>query len=95
MASKIDNLTEALNEIKIILTKQESTLRENTAHLDELKESVKEHIKRSDATDKLVSILQSDLLNKKDSDKLILAVLASAGAVLLALKELGIFNKLF
>lgn len=92
---KIDKLAEAINEINVTMARQEVNLKNNTDHLDRLTGSVEEHVKRSDNTDKAVALLQANLENKKDTDKMILTVLTAVGAVLLALKELGIFDKLF
>lgn len=95
MEDKIDKLAEAINEVNITMARQEVHLKNNTDHLDRLTSSVEEHVKRSDNTDKAVALLQANLENKKDNDKLVLTVLAAVGAVLLALKELGILDKLF
>lgn len=99
---KLDIMAEDIVDLKIVCAKQELNLEKNTEILGELKDSVIIHVKRSDATDKLIALAEKkiDLLdqkieNKKENDKLIWTILSAVGAIFLALKELGIFDKLF
>lgn len=99
---RLDIMAEDIVDLKIVSAKQELNLAKNTEILGELKDSVVTHVKRSDATDKLVSLaekkielLEQKLENKKENDKLVWTVLCAVGAILLALKELGILDKLF
>lgn len=91
---RIDAMAKDVVDLKVVAAKQEVNLAKSNEILDRLTSSVEEHVKRSDATDKAVALLQASLENKKENDKLVLTVLAGVGAVLLALKELGILDKL-
>lgn len=92
---KLDKIRDDVVELKVTSARQDESLQRITEILDRLTSSVEEHVKRSDNTDKMVALLQAELEHKKQNDKTVLTVLAAVGAVFLALKQLGILDKLF
>ena len=96
---KLDNIVSEVNEMKISMVKLESNYDKSIDILDRLTTSVEHHIKRTDELQDLsvdlklqIELTKQDLHNKKDRDKLILTVLSVVAAIVLGLKELGLFD---
>ena len=96
---KLDNIVSEVNEMKISMVKLESNYDKSIDILDRLTTSVEHHIKRTDELQDLsvdlklqIELTKQDLQNKKDRDKLILTVLSVVAAIVLGLKELGLFD---
>ncbi len=94
VTDKIDNIREDITDLKVIAARLDENLKQNNEILDRLTSSVEEHVKRSDNLEQMVLLDKQALQNKIDSDKLIWTVLCAVGVIFLALKELGIFDKL-
>lgn len=99
---KIDNIVEDINEVKIAITKLESSYEQSINILDRLTNSVEHHIRRTDELQDVMGKfnIQQELLKQKVEDdksrhKLIYVVLGIVGTVILGLKQLGILDKLF
>lgn len=100
--SKIDNIVEDVNEVKIAITKLEGSYDRSMQILDRLTVSVEHHIKRTDVLQDMLGALNLEqaltkqkIENEKSKNKLIYVVLAFVGTVILGLKQLGILDKLF
>lgn len=102
MKEKLDGIISDIHEVKINIVKLESNYDKSIEILDRLTLSVEHHIKRTDELQDIVARLntQQELSEQRiDHEvgkvKLVIMVLASLGATLLFLKEIGILNKLF
>lgn len=93
--NKIDNIKGDITDIKVSLARLDENLKKSNEIQDRLVASVEEHVKRSETLEQMLILDKQALQNKKDADKLIWLVLCAVGVIFLALKELGVFNKLF
>lgn len=103
---KLDDLNEAIVEIKITQTKQEAHLNRLNDLLSELNKSVDYHIKRSDTLEELVQAFKADTDTKIHEElapikshitfvKAAMWTLGLVGAFIMALHQLGILQRLF
>lgn len=99
--SKIDNIVEDVNEVKIAITKLEGGYERSVEILDRLTSSVEHHIKRTDELQNIVidstlklALVEQRIEDDKARSKLIYMVLAVVGTIILGLKQLGILDKL-
>lgn len=106
---KVDKIAEDVNELKIGMAKLDISYEKTNEILERITESVEYHIKRSDKLEELVALIKEEHIQlknnqeatekkidtKTDSIKLIMYVLATVGAIILGLNELGILQKLF
>jgi hypothetical protein len=84
LEEKIDKVVEDIGEIKTILARNTSSL--------------EYHIHRTDLLEDNVSMLRKELKPVEDHVKMVrwsFYLLGTIGAILLALKQLGIFDNLF
>lgn len=96
---KLDNIVSEVNEMKVSMVKLEANYDKSIDILDRLTSSVEHHIRRTDELQDLsvdlklqIELTKQDLQNKKDRDKLILTVLSVVAAIVLGLKEVGLFD---
>lgn len=95
LKQNFEKIKDDINDIKIAIVKIEQNIETNNDILDKLTITVEEHVRRSNAIESMVLLDKQALENKKDSDKLIWAVLCAVGVIFLAFKQLGILDKLF
>lgn len=102
MELKIDSIVEDVNEVKITITKLESSYERSMHILDRLTDSVEHHIRRTDELQDMMNkfntqqeLFKQKLEDDKSRHKLIYVVLGVVGTIILGLKQLGILDKLF
>lgn len=103
---KFQRITDDITELKVILGKQEVNLGNSNRILDRLTDSVEIHIKRTDTLEDFIRLIREetkqDIENEIKPIKAHISFVRGAiyafgifGTLLVALKELGILQKLF
>jgi hypothetical protein len=103
---KFLRIADDITELKVTLAKQEVNAENSNKILDRLTESVETHVRRSAALENLVELVRSETAAKIESEILpikahvhfvkgAIYTLGILGALLMALQQLGILQKIF